>query len=642
MIALLLVSAALAGPGDPGWEPVIEDDPYRFCHTPGVEAGSAREWCDLLDDAPPDRCKGLRETCAGAPDKNEVDPWEAMRGCTAGDRPARDFSKPEAPREPVEAMQCQQQPPPQAGAASAILRWVIAILVAVALLLLLRLVWQWVGSLAPRDKKLAAAATARVEVVVTADDVPELPSDDLLSAARRALAEGRTGEAVLLARGAALRRLGEAGKVVLHRARTDREYVRSVRKDPEIEAPLRDVVRAVEIWRWGGRLVSADVAKGAIDAVERIVAKLGAAALLLLAIEQDAAANRYGPYGDAALHPLYEEAGYDVSWRLRGLRALGEGDGPHVLVLDIDAVELDPEDHEALRAWVTGGGLLVVGGDSTAVFPELGEIAGTTGLEGDTDALLELATVFGSAVRRTSAAPRDLPVPAWPMGPDRWFRAPQGTAWIEADFPEGPAKPVVVAFGLGEGAVIAFADDLLLRNAALVAPSNEAFLVLAPYAAHDVGFVDLPVPAAVQLATRAGSDADNPWQSLQKAHLLPLVLQIMLVSGLVVLWRGWPFAPLRDPPEEGRIAFADHVRALGVRWMRVGASRRALSAQARLWLTRLGAQGLEAAARRSGRDAAAAHEWVMDLEEAAANPGGPNKPTDLERMEELWKITQRS
>jgi hypothetical protein len=476
--------------------------------------------------------------------------------------------------------------------------------------------------------------------VVTAEDVPELPSDDLLSAARRALAEGRTGEAVLLARGAALRRLGEAGKVVLHRARTDREYVRSVRKEPEIEAPLRDVVRAVEIWRWGGRLVSADVAKGAIDAVERIVAKLGAAALVLAALEQEAAANRYGPYGDAALHPLFEEAGYDVSWRLRGLTALGEGDDPHVLVLDVDAVELDPEDHEALRAWVTGGGLLLVGGDSAKVFPELGTIEGT-GVALDTDAeVLEL--VYGSAVRRTSAAPRDLPVPAWPMGPDRWFRAPQGTAWIEADFPEGPAKPVVVALGLGEGAVVAFADDLLLRNAALVAPSNEAFLVLAPYAAHDVGFVDLPVPAAVQLATRAGSDADNPWQSLQKAHLLPLVLQILLVSGLVVLWRGWPFAPLRDPPEEGRIAFADHVRALGVRWMRVGASRRALSAQARLWLTRLGAQGLEAAARRSGRDAAAAHEWVMDLEEAAANPGGPNKPTDLERMEELWKITQRS
>ena len=50
-------------------------------------------------------------------------------------------------------------------------------------------------------------------------EVPAAPSDDLLSMARRALDEGRPGEAVVLARGAALRRLGVAGQLRLEQNR---------------------------------------------------------------------------------------------------------------------------------------------------------------------------------------------------------------------------------------------------------------------------------------------------------------------------------------------------------------------------------------------------------------------------------------
>jgi hypothetical protein len=114
----------------------------------------------------------------------------------------------------------------------------------------------------------------------------------------------------------------------------------------------------------------------------------------------------------------------------------------------------------------------------------------------------------------------------------------------------------------------------------------------------------------------------------------------MLVTwALFGLWRGWPFAPLRDPPEEGRLEFAEHVQALGTRWFRLGASRYALVQTARLWLARLGASGLQLAARRAGRTSAQAAAWVAGLQALVDDPQGPDDPSDLERMEELWKVT---
>ena len=98
-----------------------------------------------------------------------------------------------------------------------------------------------------------------------------------------------------------------------------------------------------------------------------------------------------------------------------------------------------------------------------------------------------------------------------------------------------------------------------------------------------------------------------------------------------------PFAPLQDPPELGRLSFSEHVRVLGMRYARLGASRRAFAAVASLWLARLGRAGLIAKARRAGLASERAEQLVDAIEDVAKNPDGPDKPTDLTNLEDLWK-----
>jgi hypothetical protein len=181
----------------------------------------------------------------------------------------------------------------------------------------------------------------------------------------------------------------------------------------------------------------------------------------------------------------------------------------------------------------------------------------------------------------------------------------------------------------------------LFDNGALVSPRNEAFWIDLPWFVADAGLADLDIPARVEIATHAGEEATDPFTSLSNARLLPFVLQFLAFGALVALWRGAPLAPLRDPPSEGRIVFADHARALGAHYARLGASRRALAALARLWLGRLGPDGLLRTARRAGWDADQAAALVRNAEDAAAEPGPDRPERDLSILEELWRITRR-
>ena len=89
MIALWLVLACggtasdtdVTEPTEPAVERVLDDDAYRFCHEPGLDADAVDEWCALLEGLPEDQCPGMRETCAGA------DPVESSSGCNEGGRP---------------------------------------------------------------------------------------------------------------------------------------------------------------------------------------------------------------------------------------------------------------------------------------------------------------------------------------------------------------------------------------------------------------------------------------------------------------------------------------------------------------------------------------------------------------------------
>ncbi len=630
MIALLASLALADTPNGP-----LDDPAFRFCGEAGISAEEARDFCELLKDEPPERCPGMRKTCEGAPKKDDLaDLLEQLRGCGDEGR-ARDFAPPEPPADTKgcdpEKLGCSGSAP-NASSPMALLRWVAAALVAGLVLVILRvLVAYW--STRSETPVLRGAEVRSQALQVAHDDIPEGPPDDLLGAARRALDEGRHGDAVTLARGAALRRLAAIERIVLHRARTDREYVRMVSKDPNVQGSLRTVVSAAEIHRWGGRPIDRTLAQGAIQAAEHLLL-IGAVALLL-AIPGTANAGRYGPYGEAALESLYEQGGYDVSWRLRGLQSLHE-DPPDVLVLDLAAVALEPEDQIALRDWVESGGVLVVGGDASAAFPELGTyVDAVLEVDGDTDTDQPAVGVAG--VFEDPRCDVTVACPQWPGGPHAaYLRGPDVEVWVAAHVGTEPNAPVVAA-RIGSGGVIAIADVRLLRNASLVSTANGAFLLEAPYAGVDRGLWTLPTPATIELATRAGKDAETPFGALSEANLLPAVAQLLLFGALFGMWRGVAFAPLKDPPEQGRLSFSEHVRVLGMRYARLGASRRALAAVASLWLPRLGRAGLVAKARRAGMEPDRAEIFADAVEDAAKNPDGPDRPNDLTNLEDLWK-----
>jgi hypothetical protein len=211
----------------------------------------------------------------------------------------------------------------------------------------------------------------------------------------------------------------------------------------------------------------------------------------------------------------------------------------------------------------------------------------------------------------------------------------------EAPAPPVPVAAVVQSLFVDQGTVLAIADARLMWNGSLVAPENGEFLGNVVHVGRADGMWTLDDPIKVQLATAASAGSDTPIGALANARLLPLVLQLLGLVVLGALWKGWPFGPLRDPPDEGRLVFADHVRAVGTGYARRRASRHALGAWASLWLGRLGAAGIEQKSRQAGRTADEAKRFVETVRAAAETRDGPSRKADLDEMEELWRITKR-
>lgn len=605
----LILHCSLAG-ASPGDVPTaLDGGAYRFCHEAGASAEDARAWCDLLEGLDPERCPGLVATCAGA----EEPP--VASGCAPASSGPRE--QPVPGPEPREPSGCTA-PDWDADATLSVLRWVGALGVAALLLVVLRLLMRWYGvRRAAPERSVVVVDEVALEEPPAEAPVEEGEGSDLLGRARAALAEGRTGEAVLLARSAALRGLAEQGVVRLHRSRTDREYVRGVTDSPLREA-LRQVLGAVEAHRWGGRLLTEARARAAIEGAARILA-----AVLLVVVGADAHAqsDRHGPLGDTALLSVLRAHGYEASWRLRGLDELG--DEADALVVDLHHVDVDADTWLVLDAWVFDGGVLVLAGDAEVGFPDLGVAALLYG---------------GAASLGPGVAGLDLSTPRWPGGPRRGWVGGSGEPWVVAD--SGPDSAAVVeVLEHGEGRVVAISDERLLWNGAFVDPANEWFVADLLYVGQERAGFPLPTPARVQLATTAAGGADSPLDSLQSARLLPFVAQLLLFWTVLALWRGWPMGPLHDPPGEGRHHFAEHVVALGSRYARLGASAHAASAYARLWLARLGPAGIELAAVRAGRSPDDARELVARVQRATEP--GTDARSDLELMEDLWTVTRR-
>lgn len=602
-------------------EYALDDPEFRFCHEAGPYSADTRPWCALEDQVDLSRCPGFHELCGrSAADDVYTDLSGGCMGQESTGPANTPLGVPEAPdggQDWTPSASSCDPPETSFGWLASVAKWLVAAVIALGVLVVIRLIF-WaiaqrrVGEV--EERALVSTVGAPVIESVTDTEVPDIPSDDLLSAAERALAEDRVEDAILLARAAALRHLGDAGVIRLHRSRTDREYLRSTRRKPDVEGGLKVVVRWVELLRWGGSRATSSDATAVLSAVRKLIGTVAVLCIVALAMGADGD-YRYGPHGDAGVANLFELADYRVSWRLRSLATID--DETDVLVLDLSGIQPGESDWEGMKTWVRQGGVLIVGGGVHEAYPRFGE--------------------WTAAVPTKWTVATGITRPLWPDA-DLLGWSDGDAVPLVADAATGTS--FVSALYAGRGVVYGISDERLLWNASLLAEDNERFLLdLLDIARFD------PLPGAadrttVQLAllASASSGSDNPLQSLWNAQLLPFLAQLLLTMGIASLWLGWPFAPLKELEAGKRQHFSDHVSALGHRYRRLRARPWVVAAYARWVLLRFGQTGLQARAERDGRSAKEAEEWA---ERARNLAEGVETSDDLKDMEDLWKTTHR-
>ncbi|MDI3282847.1 DUF4350 domain-containing protein [Polyangium sp. 15x6] len=394
----------------------------------------------------------------------------------------------------------------------------------------------------------------------------------LLARARAAAQRGAFGPAIDDVYAALLRRLDGDGIIEIHASRTNGDYVRTLRRErPEIAADVRSIVADVESVQFGSRAPSAEAFARIHDRVVPLVSRALGILVVLLGLSATVSCGRVAalgesdgvfrgdtsPSGTHAIGAMLSAYGIELRHRRDPLDKLpDEDDATLVLLPDLD---VSAADFRRLQSWVEAGGDLV--------------IAGVQGLPGWTGASLEPDSIVDSEIVPSAAYESQFGEIslAVPRGPSLTL--------TDADRMLGRGVGAYASFKqVGDGRVIVLADDKLFTNVALTAGDNAAFLIS----------LFRPLHREVELCDAWTSlGADTPLETLSRARLLPILLQLLLLLGLFFLWQGRAFGVLRDPPANRRRAFADHVRALGLAYARAGASRHALGLYAAWAVERL-------------------------------------------------------
>jgi hypothetical protein len=417
------------------------------------------------------------------------------------------------------------------------------------------------------EKAPAAAATAEDP---EARRIIERDVMALLERARQAAARGDYKQAIDDSYAAALRRLEGDGLIDMHSSLTNGDYVRAVKDRPQLARALDGIVDDVERVHFGSTAPSASLYESVLGRVMPLVQRAGLVILFIasawltgcgpttVAAEQKGLET--GLSGTTALVRAIREHGVDVGYRAEPLEDVDDKVGVLVVLPSAVGEELD---WDPVYAWVKAGGTLVLAG----VQPE--------------HKLVPLSLAWSDATT--------------PVLVPEWYYVSK-LAGLEVAVPPGPALATghgaitwrdvlsrdddttyAAAGRLDVGEVVAFADDRLFSNIS-VAVANNAEAVARMVEGH----------GRVELCTSlTGAGAESPLDSLSRAHLTPLVAQLLLLLLLFVLWRGTAFGTRRDPPQHRRRNFADHVRALGLQYARASASVHAVGIYARWTLERL-------------------------------------------------------
>jgi hypothetical protein len=593
---LLLLGLAVAevpiGPESPPW-----------CTVPGRLGEGDRRWCAV---APPE-CPGFVEACK-ALEARDVE----QRGCAGeSERKGKPADAKPATKTPGRASPSLPALAPAAweGGLSGCGWGFLGVVLVLVVFALLRRVDGGADAEAEAEPAAPAAAGGAGPPIV-----PE--GGDWLHAARAAAAAGRFAEALVLARTAAVASLEARGRLDPDPGRTDREVVRSLGADPATRDELRVVVGALERVRYAGGEVDRGTVDRALGAAAAIVARVGAAVVVLLCGAVLASPSAGASANDREL--------------LRGfLQANG--------LSTFEADHLDPD--AGVQLWFPGA----------AWTPEEIALAVDAAQRGAT-----VLVVGSSVVSGMDGVGLHAPVPCvgavkpveglggqtgWPMlrlpDPAGTCARPQGGVSLLFDEAGGSAG---TEFSIGAGYLVVISATSLFEDASLLHPQNRravlALLALKEGSAVTIVTPHLVPPTAAQSILRAG-------------FALPFV-QLALIWALWAWSGGRAFAPRRPWVEATRRDFREHLVAVSRFYRASGSSEAGFIAVSRRALARLerltGERG-EALAPAVARLTGASPDFVDRLlrraREAVERPGADTSE-HLYLVEALWKLVQQT
>ncbi len=556
------------------------------------------------------------------PEGAEADPNKP--GENAAKTPSGEPPKPDASESPPPPAPPPKPDPSVAAAASGFARILFFVLLAGFVAFIVRMIIKNIladSDAAPEEGVPDEASSAvPMNKLAAVRGVIETDVERLLARARAAASRGAFAQAIDDLYAALLRRLDGDGIINIQPFRTNGDYLREVRRErSEIAPDVRAILTDVESVHFGARSPSAELFSRIHDRVVPLVGKALAIAFFFVALSAMASCGHMAvenphaddvdaielpdktvfrgdssPSGIHAIVNLLEPTGIDMRQHQRKLDELPDpGISTLVLLPDFDINDIG---EGRLHDWVKRGGHLVfAGGHEFPVWTGADVVRDGTGT-GTINVVSRYISDFGD---------------------------------ISMLLPPGPlvkftdAKPIL-SRGAGHyagvrsvenGYVFVFADDRWFMNIAVPFGDNAAFLISFFAAVHHKVHV---------LDGQTSLGADTPIESMVRANLWPILLQLFLLLGLAFLWKGRAFGALRDPTVERRRVFADHVRALGLAYARSGASRHVLGIYAgwaierlRERLPREGRRGLsgmaEALATRMGKSTGEVLTVLVDI-----------------------------
>ncbi|MEO1229586.1 MAG: DUF4129 domain-containing protein [Myxococcota bacterium] len=294
-------------------EEVFASPSYRFCHDSsfGQDGTLGLEFCPLFDADTDAVCPAAREACSN---------WRALDA--ARDR-RRLLHRPER-RESI---------PLSLDLASLLPQSVAQAIVLAALLVGGGMLLAWVLRRAQKGTVFRPSLkTSEVEGSPGVAELPGARATTLLREAQLALQNGDSSAAATGLHVALLRFLDDTGRIRFHASRTNGDYARRLRGEPELRALFRQAAQVVERMRFGDGQVDGAALGALFEPAARVMSERGPPPTALLALALGLAAGGstgcgedgvpayrfHGPTGMSALPELLESAGLDVSISNRG------------------------------------------------------------------------------------------------------------------------------------------------------------------------------------------------------------------------------------------------------------------------------------------------------------------------------------